>query len=89
MQFCTLHHIQSETYSTLNPHLFTTYYYNNKLVFNKPTADSEMPATEEIVRSNATLFLSSSKHINVCCFKEHTDTPLNMKSWEFKTLYSS
>jgi len=83
MQFWTLNHIQPATYSTLNPHLFTTYYYNNKLGFNKLTADSKTPATEELVRSNATLFLSSSKQRNVSCFEKHTYTPLEMKTGEF------
>ena len=83
MQFCTLNHIQPETYN-LQPHLFTTYYYNNKkLMYNKLAADSEMPATEELVRSNASLFLSSSKHRYVTCFEELTDTPLDMKAGEF------
>jgi len=52
-------------------------------MFNKLAADSEMPANEKQVRSNATLFLSSSKHRNVSCFEEHIDTPLYMKTGEF------
>jgi hypothetical protein len=52
-------------------------------MFNKLAADSEMTATEELVRSNAILFLSSSKHRNVGCFEDHADTPLYMKTGEF------
>lgn len=49
-------------------------------MYNKLAADSEMPATEELVGSNASLFLSSSKHRNVIGFEEHTDKPLDMKT---------
>jgi len=72
MQIWTLNHIEPATYSTLNPHMFTTCYYYKKLGFNKLAADSKTPATEEVVRSNTTLFLTSSKHRNVNCFEKHT-----------------
>ena len=46
-----------------------------------------LPVPKELVRSYATLFLSSGKNRNVCCFEGHTDTPLDMKTGEFYKHY--